>query len=245
MGGRVPIIYGYSDDTVAAPLSYDSRRIDEVCNMVAAGGTGVYGGVDEWLYEALARHPVRGQRVAVMGSADQGFGPWYECVCLHHGGRPTAVDYNPIRFGDDRIEFLQVPLRPGFEPFDAAISISSFEHDGLGRYGDPIDPDADLKAMRAMKSVVRAGGLLYLAAPLGADKVVFNAHRIYGRRRLPLLLAAWTLIDSLGFDEALLDRDTGHGWMPRTTVQTASGPAEELLHPGYPEYSPVLVLRNE
>jgi Caenorhabditis protein of unknown function, DUF268 len=35
--------------------------------------------------------------------------------------------------------------------FDAGFSISSFEHDGLGMYGDPLDPDGDLKAMRKMK----------------------------------------------------------------------------------------------
>ena len=29
--------------------------------------------------------------------------------------------------------------------FDVVLSISSFEHDGLGRYGDKIDPDADIQ----------------------------------------------------------------------------------------------------
>ncbi len=35
-----------------------------------------------------------------------------------------------------------------YEGFDMALSISSFDHDGLGRYGDPLDPVGDLKAMR-------------------------------------------------------------------------------------------------
>ena len=66
------------------------------------------------------------------GIRGAGFGPWYECVCLHYGGSPTTIDYNPIRFNDDRIEFVKAPIGAGdFTPFDAAFSISSFEHDGL------------------------------------------------------------------------------------------------------------------
>jgi hypothetical protein len=245
MGGRVQMLYGYADDTTSVPLVYGRDRIDEVCAMVAGGQLGTYGGIDAWLHEALERHPLAGRRVAVMGSADQGFGPWYECVCLHHGGRPTTIDYNPIRFDDPRVRFMGAPVEPGScEPFDAALSISSFEHDGLGRYGDPIDPDADLTAMRRTKELVRPGGLLYLAVPIGVDKVVFNAHRIYGRVRLPRLLDGWTLIDSVGFDEALLDRDTGYGWNPSVEVRTEAGVVLEPMHPDYPEYSPILVLRN-
>ena len=76
--------------------------------------------------------------------------------------------------------------------------------------------------------------LLYLAVPLGADKVVFNAHRIYGRVRLPLLIDGWTLVDSVGLDEALLDRDTGRGWEPTQAVPTSSDVTQQLLHPGLP-----------
>jgi len=240
------MLFVYTDGSKSEPIAYGPDRIEKSCAMVAAEEVGQYGGVDTWLYEALRRHPVEGRRVAIMGSADQGYGPWYECVCLRHGGSPTTIDYNPIDFDDPRFSFLKAPVTAGaVEPFDAAFSISSFEHDGLGRYGDPIDPDGDLKAMRQMKELLRPRGLLYLAVPLGVDKVVFNVHRIYGRLRLPLLLEGWTLIDSVGFDEALLDRDTRRGWEPTTTVMTESGPQEEPLHPDYPEYSPILVLRND
>jgi len=34
-----------------------------------------------------------------------------------------------------------------------AISISSLEHDGLGRYGDAVDPDADLAAIFLLSQV--------------------------------------------------------------------------------------------
>jgi SAM-dependent methyltransferase len=53
------------------------------------------------------------------------------------------------------------------------------EHLGLGRYGDPVDPDADLKAMRELRRVLAPGGQLLLAVPVGQPVLRFNAHRIY------------------------------------------------------------------
>lgn len=53
------------------------------------------------------------------------------------------------------------------------------EHIGLGRYGDPIDVDADLKAMRELARVIAPGGTLLFVVPVGGPRVQFNAHRIY------------------------------------------------------------------
>lgn len=54
------------------------------------------------------------------------------------------------------------------------------EHIGLGRYGDPIDPDGDLKAISELKRVVKNGGNLLFVTPIGKTaKIQFNAHRIY------------------------------------------------------------------
>ena len=240
MEGRVQLLYLYCNNVRTRPIVHQRWQIQAALGKIASGEVGLYREVDRWLYEALKRHPIRGRKVAIMGSDDQGFGPWYECICLHYGGNPTTIDYHKIRFDDARIKFMSVTDHGKTlgEQFDAAISISAFEHDGLGRYGDPIDPDGDLKALRKMKSTLKKGGLLFLSVPMGVDKIVFNAHRIYGRVRLPLLLQGWTRIDSVGFEESLLDRDTGEGWEPRT----ANG---ELMHPDYPDYEPILVLRND
>ena len=59
----------------------------------------------------------------------------------------------------------------------AMVSIWSIERDGLGRYGDAIDPRGDLKAMEQLERVIAPAGLLILAIPVGRDLVVWNAHR--------------------------------------------------------------------
>ena len=54
------------------------------------------------------------------------------------------------------------------------------EHVGLGRYGDPIDYDGDLKAMQELARVLAVGGNLLFVVPIGKqNKICFNAHRIY------------------------------------------------------------------
>ena len=56
-----------------------------------------------------------------------------------------------------------------------------------------------------MKRLLRPGGLLFLAVPVGLDALAWNAHRIYGRKRLPLLLDGWRTVATYGFEEKMLD----------------------------------------
>jgi hypothetical protein len=53
------------------------------------------------------------------------------------------------------------------------------EHIGLGRYGDTIDPNGDIRAMNELKRVLAHNGDLLIAVPLGKPAIMFNAHRIY------------------------------------------------------------------
>lgn len=86
------------------------------------------------------------------------------------------------------------------------ISISTIEHDGLGRYGDPLDPDADLKSMAAIKRLLKPGGLFFLSVPIGQDLLVWNLHRRYGEKRLPLLLQGWEIHGRTGWIDDMLTR---------------------------------------
>ena len=65
---------------------------------------------------------------------------------------------------------------------NSVASLSSMhviEHVGLGRYGDPLDPDGDLKAIRELCRVLAPGGNLMVAVPVGRARIEYNAHRIY------------------------------------------------------------------
>jgi glycosyltransferase involved in cell wall biosynthesis len=58
------------------------------------------------------------------------------------------------------------------------------EHIGLGRYGDPLDVDGDLKAIEELKRVVSVDGYLLFVVPIGKAKIMFNAHRIYSYKQV-------------------------------------------------------------
>jgi SAM-dependent methyltransferase len=54
------------------------------------------------------------------------------------------------------------------------------EHIGLTRYGDPFDPQGDVKAMKELARVLAPGGNLLFVVPLGGEaRIQYNAHRIY------------------------------------------------------------------
>ena len=192
MEGRIPVKYFYLNDACSGKKTiYKPSDVDGYLKRIKNKETFYYGLTDTWLYRALEDFPIHGQEVAIMGSVL----PVYESVCLYNGGKPTTIDYNKIFSEDNRIKTLSVDeYEKNPTPFEAAFSISSFEHDGLGRYGDPLNPNGDFEAMKKMKSVIVPNSLLFLAIPVGEDALYWNAHRIYGTIRLPLLFAGWKLV---------------------------------------------------
>ena len=210
MNGAVELIHWYFSDlnTAVKEDLYTTETVNKYLERIKYKNQGdSYGWTDTWLYNLLDRRNIKNMRVAIMGSIN----PWYESICLHYGGVPVSIEYNLIKPGDDRLSMIHINDVEKQPLFDAAFSISSFEHDGLGRYGDPIDPDGDFKAMKNLKKIIKKDGLLFLAVPVGKDKLVWNAHRKYGEVRLPYLLDGWEMIDQEGFDDNLYKSDSGQG----------------------------------
>jgi FkbM family methyltransferase len=183
-------------------------------------------------YAAFDAHPVRDKHALVIGSLV----PWVEAILLAFGAASvTTIDYNPPLNTDSRIrvqsmrEFNEQPQR-----FDVVVSYSSLEHSGLGRYGDPLCPDADLHAMNEVRSLLNADGLLYVAVPIGVDKLLFNAHRVYGRRRWPLFTRGFAELGWYGHDAASLDIDDGQLRQPIVVLRAthnASDGEDRLWRP--------------
>ena len=87
--------------------------------------------------------------------------------------------------------------RLGF-PDNSIASLSSMhviEHIGLGRYGDPLDPDGDLKAIRELCRVLARGGDLMVAVPVGRARIQFNAHRVYDDAEFRSYFAGLELVE--------------------------------------------------
>lgn len=112
---------------------------------------------------------------------------------LHFASIVSA--FVPVDFYDIRPPRLLLgALTTGFAdlcalPFpDRSVSslscMHSVEHVGLGRYGDALDYDGDLRAMAELRRVLAPGGDLLLVVPVGRPRVVFNAHRIYSHEQV-------------------------------------------------------------
>jgi hypothetical protein len=145
-------------------------------------------------YDALKDYPVADKNVLIFGLT----GCNCEAMALWKNAKHVyVVDYNKPICEHEKITVLTYDELDALNiDIDFAFSFSSFEHDGLGRYGDTISPNGDLKAMEHAKKLINEGGIMFLGVPLGRDCLVWNAHRIYGNERLPLLLKDWLCLDA-------------------------------------------------
>ena len=147
-------------------------------------------------YRALARHSVTGREVLVAGSIS----PWLEAIAISRGAASVAsVDYTPPRTASTRIRVLAMEsLTEGDSDmrFDAIFSYSSVEHDGLGRYGDPINPFGDVAAMGEFALLLKPGGVLYLGLPVGRQGNAGTGMRCYDATRFTALTRGWELVET-------------------------------------------------
>ena len=96
---------------------------------------------------------------------------------------PTIfVDYRPLMVRQSGLSCVAADIN--LLPFaDGSVTSLSclhvIEHIGLGRYGDPINVKGASLAAAELQRLIGEGGALYLSAPIGRERVCFNAHRVF------------------------------------------------------------------
>lgn len=216
MNFTIPIYPWYIDDTVGeqSPVIWSKEciRIHQEAftnnNILERKSSIVpllpYHDADKHILESISDISLNNHSIAVIGSIT----PWIEAILLNNGATDiTTVEFNvPII---DNHPFLKAIHYDNFavsdRKYDYIFSYSSIEHSGLGRYGDPLNPNGDLETMSLIHS--KLNKRLFLGIPIGQDSLVWNAHRIYGSRRLELMLKGFEVVRWIGYrKEDVLDK---------------------------------------
>lgn len=157
---------------------------------------------DKYFCEYVLHNPIAGAEAAIMDS----WSPWYEALCLVHRAKPTTIHWLKI---DNRCSQLQAQTRGEAErngrEYGVVISINRVAAKGLGFYGEPLAADGDFREMQWLRQLVKKDGRLLLGIPVGKDKLIFNATRIYGNARLPRLLEGWSVVEKYGYYDNMLE----------------------------------------
>lgn len=94
----------------------------------------------------------------------------------------TSVELRPLPVATENLFHIRGSVTDLPFQNDSVRSLSCLhvaEHIGLGRYGDPLDPDGTEKACRELARVLAPSGILYFSVPIGRERIEFNAHRVH------------------------------------------------------------------
>lgn len=120
---------------------------------------------------------------------------------------PTEfLDYRPLQVKLSGLTCGSGNLLALNQANDSVHSLSCLhvvEHVGLGRYGDPLDPEGSVRALGELQRVLARRGRLYLSVPVGRERVCFNAHRVFDPGTIVnvldgLCLVEFSLVDDAG-----------------------------------------------
>jgi SAM-dependent methyltransferase len=116
----------------------------------------------------------------------------------------TFVDIRPLEAEVEGLESLAGSILD--LPFEdrSLRSVSCLhvaEHIGLGRYGDPLDPDGTRKAAAELQRVLAPEGQLLFSGPVGRSRVCFNAHRIHSPTQIMDMFPLLELVEFSGVDD--------------------------------------------
>ena len=132
-----------------------------------------------------------------IGSSVAGF----VCHVLSFGIPVVMVDVRPIdTWGTENLTFIQADATNleffSDDSIESLSALCSIEHFGLGRYGDPVNPDAHLMAFKSLQRVLKKGGNLYLSLPVDKECYLrFNQYRVYSPKYVIKQLSELCLVE--------------------------------------------------
>ena len=160
-----------------------------------------YGNTDFQTILTKYKEKIQSESIVIIGTIE----PWIEALVYElEASRIVTLDYTRKTWHEKKLEwyhvndYLEGVLKSrDTEEFTNAATYSSIEHSGLGRFGDPLNPNGDLDAMKQVHCMMKPGGLFFLGGldnyPQEKGEIQFNAHRIYGTKRLGLLFEGWNV----------------------------------------------------
>lgn len=165
----------------------------------AGTANGHYFWQDLWAFEFLKSAKVT--EVIDVGSRIDGY-----IAHLLPTTQVTYVDLRTIKkfhhnFLPKQGSILDMPFPSGTVSNTSCLHV--LEHIGLGRYGDPIDPNGHIKAIDELKRITAPDGRVIIGVPVGIERLVFNAHRVFSPESIvkwfkPFVLEEFSLIDDSG-----------------------------------------------
>jgi SAM-dependent methyltransferase len=129
------------------------------------------------------------------------------------------VDIRPVKLDFDNFKCIEGSILDLPFSSDSLNSLSCLhvaEHIGLGRYGDPLDPEGTKKACMELRRVLAKGGHLYFALPIGKPAVYFNAHRVHSPKVILEYFKGLSLADFSAINDA------GH-FIPEAKMENFEG----------------------
>lgn len=142
-----------------------------------------------------------------------------------------VIDVRAVSAVIPGVRFKQIDMMAqlGMDQHNYCDSISclhALEHFGLGRYGDPLDPNGHAKGLKNFANLLKPDGILYLSTPIGHERVEFNANRVFD----PLGIIKLAQLYRLSLESLLVIRPNG-------VVDKIAPDSTEILALAYEHYN--------
>lgn len=168
-----------------------------------AGVVGAYFWQDLWAARLIAKNNPK--RHFDIGSRIDGF----IAHLLTFREDIFLIDVRPLDHSIPGVSFQQADATNLIgipdESIESISALCSLEHFGLGRFGDPIDPDGWIKALKSIERTLSPNGHAYISVPIGYEHLEFNAHRVFYAETIINALSSLKLVEF----STICEGDTG------------------------------------